>query len=80
MPRQNLFILVAVSIVSLVCYRQADSAHRSDRGRMFDTFSEVLNQIERHYLREVDNRPLFEAALQGMVGQARSLLGLHRAG
>jgi carboxyl-terminal processing protease len=67
MPRQNLLILLAVSIVSVVCYRQADSAHRSEHGRMYDTFSEVLKEVDQHYLRKVENRQLFEGALQGMM-------------
>ena len=67
MPRQNLFILLAVSILSVVCYRQADSAHRSEHGRMFDTFSEVLKEVDQNYLRKVENRQLFEGALQGMM-------------
>ena len=67
MPRRNLLILLAVSLVSVVCYRQADSAHRSEHGRMYDTFSEVLKEIEQNYLRNVENRQLFEGALQGMM-------------
>ena len=69
MPRQNLLVLVAVAISSVVCYRQADSAHRSERGRMFDTFSEVLKEVDEHYLRKVEDRQLFEGALQGMMGK-----------
>jgi carboxyl-terminal processing protease len=67
MPRQNLLVLVAVSLVALVCYRQADSAHRSEHGRMFDTFSEVLREVDENYLRKVENRQLFEGAMQGMM-------------
>jgi carboxyl-terminal processing protease len=69
MPRQNLLILLTVSIVSVVCYRQADSAHRSEHGRMYDTFSEVLKEVDQHYLRKVENRQLFEGALQGMMSK-----------
>ncbi len=69
MPRQNLVVLLAVAISSVVCYRQADSAHRSERGRMFDTFSEVLKEVDENYLRQVENRQLFEGALQGMMSR-----------
>lgn len=69
MPRQNLLVLLAVAAASVVCYRQADSAHRSERGQMFDTFSEVLREVDEHYVREVDNRQLFEGALQGMMSR-----------
>ena len=67
MPRQNLLVLVAVSLMALVCYRQADSAHRSEHGRMFDTFSEVLREVDENYLRKVENRQLFEGAMHGMM-------------
>ncbi|MBI2827495.1 MAG: S41 family peptidase [Planctomycetia bacterium] len=69
MPRHNFFVLVAIAVVSVVCFRQADSAHRTEYGEMFDTFTEVLNKVDKHYLRKVDNRLLFEGALQGMMAK-----------
>jgi carboxyl-terminal processing protease len=69
MPRRNLLLLVAISAVSLVCYSQADSAHRSHYGRMFDTFVEVMEKVEDKYLEPVDERELFEGALEGMVSK-----------
>ncbi|HEY2838113.1 MAG TPA: S41 family peptidase [Pirellulales bacterium] len=69
MPRRNLLLIVIVAIVSAVCFRQADSAHRSEYGQMYDTFTEVLKKVDQDYLREVDNRVLFEGALQGMVSK-----------
>jgi len=69
MPRRNLMLIAVVSLISAVCFRQADSAHRSEYGRMFDTFTEVLNKVDQEYLREVDNRVLFEGALHGMVSR-----------
>lgn len=69
MPRRNLQLLLIIVLVSLACYKKADSAHRSHYGRMFDTFVEVLRQIDRNYLEEVDERNLFEGAMEGMVGR-----------
>jgi carboxyl-terminal processing protease len=69
MPRRNLLFLVAISALSLVCYVQADSVHRSHYGRMFDTFVEVMEKIEDKYLEPVDERELFEGALEGMVSK-----------
>ena len=69
MPRRNLYALLVIAIVSLVCYQQADSAHRSRYGRMFDAFVEVLEEVDEHYVERVDDRELFEGALQGMVSQ-----------
>lgn len=67
MPRRNLVLLLLAVIVSFVCYRQADSAHRSRYGRMFDTFVEVMAQIDQKYVDPVEDRELFEAAMEGMV-------------
>jgi len=69
MPRRNLLLLVAISAVSLLCYAQANSAHRSHYGRMFDTFVEVMEKVEDKYLEPVEERELFEGALEGMVGK-----------
>ncbi len=70
MPRQNLMVLVIAAVVSIVCFRQADSAqHRSEYGRMYDTFAEVLKEVDAHYLRKVENQQLFEGALQGIMGR-----------
>lgn len=69
MPRRNLLIIVVVAIVSAICFRQADSAHRSEYGQMYDTFTEVLKKVDQEYLREVDNRVLFEGALHGMASK-----------
>ena len=67
MPRRNLFILLAVALVSIACYRKADSAHRSRYGRMFDTFVEILEEVETNYYEPLDERKLFEGALAGLV-------------
>lgn len=69
MTRRNLLYLIVIAAVSLLCYRKADSEHRTRYGRMFDTFTEVLEQVERKYVEEVDERELFEGALEGMVSQ-----------
>lgn len=69
MPRRNLYLLLVVTVFSLLCYRKADSAHRSRYGRMFDTFVKILNTVEKDYVEQVDERQLFEGALDGMVAR-----------
>ncbi len=63
MPRRNLWIIFAVSVISLVCYRTADP---NSLGRRF---SEVADHIERRYVQSVDRNALWAAAVKGMVGQ-----------
>jgi carboxyl-terminal processing protease len=69
MPRRNLYLLLVVCLISAFCYRKADSAHRSRYGRMFHTFTQILEEVEANYVEPIDDRELFEAALDGMVNQ-----------
>jgi carboxyl-terminal processing protease len=69
MPRRNLYLVLAVTAVSVVCYQRSESAQRDRYGRMFSTFSDVLREIDQNYVEQVDERRLFEGALSGMVGQ-----------
>ncbi len=69
MPRRNLYLLLVICLISAFCYRKADSAHRSRYGRMFDTFVQILEEVEVNYVEKIDDRELFEAALDGMVNQ-----------
>lgn len=69
MPRRNVYLLASIIVVSLVCYQKADSSYRSRYGRMTDTIVRVLEQIDRHYIEEVNDRQLFEGALNGIVSQ-----------
>jgi carboxyl-terminal processing protease len=67
MPRRNLHYLVFTAIVSLLCYFRADSVHRGHYEAMKETFFSALGKIEEHYLYKVDERDLFDGAMQGMV-------------
>ena len=69
MPRRNVYLLLSIALISLVCYQKADSAYRSRYGRMTDTIVRVMQQIDQNYVEEVDDRKLFEGALNGIVGQ-----------
>lgn len=69
MPRRNLYLLLAIAVVSLACYQKAESSYRSRYGRMTDTIVRVMRQIDDNYVAEVDDRKLFEGALNGIVGQ-----------
>lgn len=66
MPRRNFYLLLGVTIFSLACYQQA-GANRSRYGQMFQTFVDMMDQIEAHYVEPVDRRQLFENALSGMT-------------
>jgi carboxyl-terminal processing protease len=67
MPRRNIYVLLFALLVSLICYQKTDSASRSRYGRYFEPFRQVIDQIERNYVEEVDARSVFDAGLEGMV-------------
>lgn len=61
MSRRNLQLLLAVALVSLVCYQKRDPFGA--------TFVRAMQTIDREYVEPVDRRELFEAAMTGMVGR-----------
>ncbi len=66
MPRRNFYLLMGLTVFSLACYQQA-GVHRSRHGKMFQTFVDMMDQIESNYVEPVDRRELFENALSGMT-------------
>jgi carboxyl-terminal processing protease len=63
MPRRNFFLLVGVSVVSLICYQKVQS---NRYGRIL---VDAMTQIERHALEPVGQEDLFEGAMEGMVNR-----------
>ena len=63
MPRRNLVVLVAVGIVSLMCYQKV---YKNQYGRLL---VEVMQQIDQRALEPVGQERLFLGAMEGMVRQ-----------
>ena len=61
MPRRNYLIILAVAVASLACYRA------TDHNRYGRFFSEVLNKVDRYYVKPVNDEELFDAAVNGML-------------
>ncbi len=59
MPRRNLAILIAVTIISLACALKAD--------RFGSVLSYAMREVRGRYLEEVDQQVLFEGAMDGMM-------------
>ncbi len=62
MPLRNLILLFVMVVVSLTCY------HKRERNRFANVFSEALGEVRDRYVKPVDDRNLFEAAMKGMIG------------
>ena len=61
MPRRNLFWLIAVSVVSLVCYQKVQN------NRYGRVLVEAMGQVERRYVQPVEAEKLFAGAMEGMM-------------
>ena len=61
MPARNLVILILAAIVSLLCYRTASRNHYGG------LLAGAIGEIKDTFVRPVDDRELFEGAMDGMV-------------
>jgi len=62
MPRRNLYLLLAVAVVSLVCYQKAQ------KNRYAQIIGDVMDEVERRYVEPVQGSELFSRAVEGMLG------------
>lgn len=67
MSRRNLFWATSVTVISLVCWHAATSAPRDGNYDLFRAFVETLNQVEREYVRELNQEELFQGGLIGIM-------------
>jgi carboxyl-terminal processing protease len=63
MPTRNITVIFLAMVIAAVCYRTAS------RNRFVGTFGEAMNLIVDNYVYDVDERKLFEGAMDGMVDQ-----------
>lgn len=61
MPRRNLNLILAVVVLSYLCYE------RADHNRYGRYFAEAFQHIHRSYVEPVDDQSLFDGALEGMT-------------
>src|SRR4029077_4435542 len=70
MPRRNLFAIVMVAAVSLLCWQTSHGARPKDKDdamELYGLFVDAVEQIEANYVRPVNRRELLESALRGML-------------
>lgn len=63
MPRRNLYIIVAIGFLSVICY------HRVAKSRYGQLAVDVMNQIKNNALAQPKEKELFEGAISGMVSK-----------
>ena len=63
MSRRNLFWLLAVGLVALLCYqRVADNVYSC-------ILAEAMDQVEQRFVDPVERQDLFEGAMEGMIAR-----------
>ncbi|MBV8555300.1 MAG: S41 family peptidase, partial [Planctomycetaceae bacterium] len=68
MPRRNLYPIVMVAAVSLLCWQATQGATPKDEMmELYGVFVDAVEQVEANYVRPVDRRELLESALKGML-------------
>jgi len=68
MPRRNLYPIVMVAAVSLLCWQATQGAKPKDEMmELYGVFVDAVEQVEANYVRPVDRRELLESALKGML-------------
>ncbi|MCX6633760.1 MAG: S41 family peptidase, partial [Acidobacteria bacterium] len=63
MPRRNLLWLIAITLISLLCYQRVQ---RNPYGRVL---GDAISKIEQRHLEPIQPLDLFEGAMDGMFGQ-----------
>src|SRR4051812_35993926 len=61
MPRRSLLLILVAALVALVCHARAD---RQPYGQYF---SEIFGIVEKNFVEPVDDKQLFESAVNGMI-------------
>src|SRR3954453_23284877 len=70
MPRRNLFAILMVGAVSLLCWQTTQGARPKDKDEgmeLYGLFVDAVEQVESNYVRPVSRRELLENALKGML-------------
>jgi carboxyl-terminal processing protease len=68
MPRQNLYSIVMVGAVSLLCWQVSQGAKPKDEvSELYGVFVDAVEQVQQNYVRPVTRRELMESALRGML-------------
>ena len=68
MPRRNLYSIVMIGAVSLLCWQATQGAKPKDEMmELYGVFVDAVEQVETNYVRPVDRRELLESALKGML-------------
>lgn len=69
MRRRNLSAILAVGVISLVCWGHTQGAPRDEMMELYGLFVDAVERVEANYVRPVDRKELLESALRGMLSE-----------
>lgn len=69
MPRQNVYWLLLLIVISWLCYSRADQERRTEYGRLFDRFYKAMKVIDEEYVQETDPEELFQGGMRGLISE-----------
>ncbi|WP_435010467.1 S41 family peptidase [Tundrisphaera lichenicola] len=68
MPRRNLYAIVMVGALSMLCWQVSQGARpKDDVSEMYGVFVDAVEQVQQNYVRPVSRKELMESALKGML-------------
>lgn len=67
MPQRNLFWLVVVSAISLLCWQSVHSAPEQRYQQYFALFADTLQNVRSNHVHPPETKTLFEGAMRGIT-------------
>jgi carboxyl-terminal processing protease len=70
MPRRNLFAILMVGAISLLCWQTTQGARDKEKDEVMEQyglFVDAVEQVAANYVRPVSRKELLESALRGML-------------
>jgi len=74
MPQRNLYAILAVSVITALCWQSTRGDSRDEEAtgdaeamELYGVFVDAVEQVEANYVKDVSRKELLNAALQGML-------------
>jgi carboxyl-terminal processing protease len=67
MPRRNLFWLVVIGAVCLLCWQSVQSAPEERYQQYFEVFADTLQYVQSSHVNPPETKALFEGAMRGIT-------------
>lgn len=69
MPRQNVYWMLVLLLISWLCYSHADQKRRTEYDQLFGRFYKAMKVIEEEYVQQTKPEQLFQGSMRGLIGE-----------